>query len=393
MYPVIKLKKDKEKSILRKHPWVFSGALQQNETSLEDGQLVFIQNFKNETIATGHFYNGSIAAKIIAFEAKTIDQIFWNESIKSAYLLREKINLIGNTSTNAYRLIHGEGDGLPGLIIDIYNDTAIIQAHSIGMHFQIDMICSAIQNCFGKKIKNIYDKSKQTLPDSYAQSQGNRFLLGKKVNLEICENGKIFEIDIQDSQKTGFFIDQRENRALLANYSKDKKILNTFCYTGGFSIYALQNGAKEVHSVDSSAKAIQQLDKNILLNPPYPGIHHSYCEDVHKFLNNTKDEYDIVILDPPAYAKSIHKKHNAVQGYIRLNESGIKKVKPGGILFTFSCSGVIDFPLFQNTIAAAAIASGREVQILHRLGQPADHPVSLFHPEGNYLKGLVLLVK
>jgi len=390
MYPIIILKKDKEKSLIRKHPWVFSGAIVPPDTHIADGSVVYIANSSKNIIATGHYFNGNISIKILAFEKKAIDNNFWTSAIQNAINVRQKIGL-PNSDTNSYRLIHGEGDGLPGLIADIYDSVCVLQAHSIGMYLALPEICKVIQATL-PNIKHIYNKSKETLPEQYAATIENHFLSGGASEVSIIEHGISFSISLLDGQKTGFFIDQRENRLLVKEYSKGKSVLNTFCYTGGFSLYALAGGAVDVHSVDVSAKALTALDENILQNA-YSNIKHtSFKEDTLQFLKRIEKPYDIVILDPPAYAKNIQKRHKAVIGYKNLNIQGFKAVAPGGLLFTFSCSQVIDMELFTNTVTSAAIECGRSIRILHQLSQPADHPVNIFHPEGRYLKGLVLYV-
>ncbi|MCC7332888.1 MAG: class I SAM-dependent rRNA methyltransferase [Flavobacteriales bacterium] len=394
----IVLHKDKEKSLERKHPWIFSGAIHKiiNETAQmpEDGELVTVVNFKNEFLAVGHFSNSNIAVRVLSFEEEEINQDFWNKKIKSAFQLREKLNLTSNPETNMYRLVHAEGDGLPGLVIDYYNGTAVIQCHSIGMHNHKNQIVEALKNCFDKKMLiAIYDKSSESL---FKQSQTeikNEYLFeASKPNFVGLENNCKFNLDWINGQKTGFFLDQRENRNLLAKYTNGKKVLNTFCYSGGFSIYALTAGASEVHSVDSSQKAIEWVDENIRLNG-FHNKHQSFVSDTLQFFKQNCEEYDVIILDPPAYAKSKKTTHNAIQGYKRLNATALRKIKSGGILFTFSCSQAISRKVFYDTITAAAIEVGRNIKVLHHLSQPPDHPVNLFHPEGEYLKGLVLLIE
>ncbi len=388
MYPIITLKKDKEKSLLRRHPWVFSGALIPPTVPIEDGTTIHIADYRNNIIATGHYFNGNISVKILAFEKLAIDSHFWNSALKNAYELRKILDL---PHTNCYRLIHGEGDGMPGLIADIYGDVCVLQAHSIGMYKALPEISTAIMHTI-PSIHHVYSKSKETLPEQFAHTVENKFLYGGIQEVQIKENDINFSISIAESQKTGFFIDQRENRKLLQHYSKGKRVLNTFCYTGGFSLYAMAGGASLVHSVDVSAKAMSALEYNININN-FTSDHCSITEDTLQYLKKVTTPYDIVILDPPAYAKSIQKRHKAVIGYKNLNIQGIKSVSPGGLLFTFSCSQVIDLELFTHTITAAAIECGRNIRILHQLSQPADHPVNIFHPEGRYLKGLVLKIE
>lgn len=395
--PTIVINKDKEKSIERKHPWIFSGAINRiiNEPPKipENGELVRVVDSKNNFLALGHFSDGTIAVRVISFKDVDINQKFWNEKIKAAYQVRECLNLTNNESTNMYRLIHAEGDGLPGLIIDYYNGTAVIQCHSIGMYNYRNQIVEALKSTYPKKdLIAIYDKSVESLAKQNQTSCVNEYLYqASSPNLIGLENDIKFNLDWVNGQKTGFFLDQRESRKLLANFSKNKKVLNTFCYSGGFSVYALKAGAKLVHSVDSSQKAIDLTNKNIELN----GLknHEAITSDTLSFLKQNTEDYDIIILDPPAYAKSQKAKHNAIQGYKRLNAMALQQIKSGGILFTFSCSQAVNRKLFYDTIMAAAIEVGKNVKVLHHLSQPADHPVNIFHPEGEYLKGLVLFVE
>jgi 23S rRNA (cytosine1962-C5)-methyltransferase len=389
MYPIITLKKDKEKSLQRRHPWIFSGAIFPPSHPLEDGTVVYVSDISKNIIATGHFFNGNIAIKILAFEKVAINVQFWEKSIDNAFQLRIKLGL-PNSSTNCYRLIHGEGDGLPGLISDVYADVCVLQAHSIGMYKALPQIVTAIQKTI-PSIKHIYSKSKETLPEQFASTVTNSFLLGNIAEVIVKENNIQFSIPLAEGQKTGFFLDQRSHRLLLQKYCRNQSVLNTFCYTGGFSLYAMNGGALTVHSTDISAKAIAALEHNISLNS-FTVEHQSFTDDTLQYLKKSASTYDIVILDPPAYAKSIQKRHKAVIGYKNLNVQGIKSVAKGGLLFTFSCSQVIDMELFTHTVTAAAIECGRNIRILHQLTQPADHPVSIFHPEGRYLKGLVLYI-
>ncbi|MBS9525760.1 class I SAM-dependent rRNA methyltransferase [Litoribacter alkaliphilus] len=392
MYPKVYLKKGKEISLKRRHHWVFSGAIAKRDEDLQNGQLVKVYSSKDEFLGTGHFQNGSIMIRVISFEDKDINIDFWVEKLGKAFQMRQNIGLADNSQTNVFRLVHGEGDMLPGLIIDFYNGTAVIQAHSIGMYHHIEDISSALQQVMREKLKAVYDKSAETLSKNVVQTE-NRFLFGTPETNLVLEHGDKYEIDWEKGQKTGFFIDQRENRKLFGQYSKDKKVLNTFCYSGGFSIAALNEGAKEVHSVDISEKAIELTDKNVALNPNHKGKHESIVADVVKYIRDIDADYDVIVLDPPAFAKNIKSRHNAVQGYKRLNAEAFKHIKPGGILFTFSCSQVVDKQLFANTVTAAAIEVGRNVKILHYLSQPADHPINIYHTETEYLKGLVLYVE
>ncbi|HMQ49262.1 MAG TPA: class I SAM-dependent rRNA methyltransferase [Saprospiraceae bacterium] len=382
----------KESSLRRFHPWVFSGAIKQQDSSLEDGDTVALYGEKGGFLASGHYQSGSsIAVRILSFRESPLDQAFWNQKMVEALEVRRQLGLSGQEQTNCFRLIHGEGDGLPGLIIDIYDHTAVVQCHSIGMQRSLDFITRALQQAFGESLQAIYDKSAETLPTQVADSYQNSYLFGEAHPTTVKEYGHLFKIDWEGGQKTGFFLDQRENRRLLTHYVAGKIVLNSFCYTGGFSVYALQAGAAEVHSVDASRKAITLAEENVLLNH-FITRHEAICDDVLHFLRHTTATYDVMVVDPPAFAKSLAKRHQAVQGYKRLNALALEKIKPGGILFTFSCSQVVDEALFYHTIVAAALEVGRPIRVLHRLSQPADHPVNIFHPEGAYLKGLVLWV-
>ncbi len=389
---IITLKKGREASIERKHPWVFSGAIKKIDGKPEDGDVVEVQNFKAETLGVGHYQNGSIMVRLCQFSQGELDQEFWNNKISNAYDYRKTWVFPFNGQTNCYRLVHGEGDGLPGLVIDIYGKTAVVQCHSIGMHIQRDLIAKALKHSIAS-LENIFCKSQSSLPNAYSLDHDDEFLLGDATYEIVEEYGHQFFVDWQLGQKTGFFLDQRENRKLLAKFAPGKSVLNTFCYSGGFSVYALKAGATKVLSVDISEKAIDWTDKNVGLLDSYPGEHKSSVENVMEFFKTHEDSYDIVIVDPPAFAKNIKKKHQAVQGYKRLNAMAFKKVNTGGLLFTYSCSQVIDDKLFYNTIVAAAHEAGRNVRLVERMTQPADHPVNLYHPEGSYLKGLVLQVE
>lgn len=389
MYPIVKIKKDRIISIRRRHPWVFSGGvLEHNHCS--DGDIVEVQSQNGEFLAMAYFQEGSIMLRILSFEKVVIDLDFWKRTFTKAFHLRRHLGL-PNEMTNAYRLLHGEGDGIPGLIIDIYNDMAVMQCHAIGIHKQISMITNAIEATI-PGVNIIYNKSKNTLPKEYAEEVEDGFVKGSCDIITIKEYNNIFEIDPVDSQKTGFFLDQRENRKLLSQFTEGKAVLNLYCYTGGFSIYALNNGAASVVSIDSSRKAIEVLEKNVSL-AKNGHRHEGLVKDVNQYLTQIEsDAYDIIIVDPPAFAKSIRKKHNAIQAYKRVNAAAISKVKKGGMIFTFSCSQVIDYQLFYDTITAAAIETGRDCQVLYVMSQGADHPVNMYHPEGKYLKGLVLFV-
>lgn len=397
-FPIITLKPNKEASINRKHPWIFSGAIErvlidEDQADLKEGEIVKVISHKGNFLALGHFHNGSIAVRIFSFEEVIPNSDFWENKIKNAIDYRKAIGLWDSSHNNTFRLVHGEGDGLSGLIIDIYKDVAVYQAHSIGMHLIRKQIAAAIMKTSEGKIKAVYDKSKETLPKDYSFDVENEYIEGSHIGKQkVTENDIQFEIDWVSGQKTGFFIDQRENRKILQQYVANKKLLNTFCYSGGFSIYALKAGAKEVHSLDSSAKAIELTDRNIEINFDKKIHHKSIVEDTITYLNQCADKYDVIILDPPAYAKNKKSLHNAIQGYKRLNAKALKIINSGGILFTFSCSQVVDRTTFYNTITAAAIESGRNVRVMEHLSQPKDHPVNIFHPEGAYLKGLVVYV-
>ncbi|TVP44468.1 MAG: class I SAM-dependent rRNA methyltransferase [Mongoliibacter sp.] len=390
-YPKIHLLRSKEISILRKHHWIFSGAIAQKSDDLKNGELVQVFSAKDTFLGIGHFQYGSIMVRMISFEEIEINVDFWKKKIEKALEIRKALGLWENEQTNVFRLIHGEGDGLPGLIIDYYNGTAVIQTHHVGMYRHVKDISEALQIVLGNKLKSVFDKSAETLPRDIGVE--NRLLFGKPDSNLVSEYGSRYEIDWEKGQKTGFFIDQRENRDLLAKYSRNKKVLNTFCYSGGFSIAALNAGAKEVHSVDISAKAIELTEQNLSLNPSIEGKHKSIVADVVKYIREIENDYDLVVLDPPAFAKNIKSRHNAVQAYKRLNAEALRRIKNGGILFTFSCSQVVDKQLFANTVTAAAHDAGRNVRILHYLSQPGDHPINIFHPETEYLKGLVLFVE
>lgn len=392
-YKKIILKSGKESSLQRFHPWIFSGAIAEAEGSPEEGELVEVLTSRREFIAIGHAQIGSIAVRVLTFEKEEIDMSFWQSRLKAAYDMRKAIGLVAGNANNAYRLVHGEGDNLPGLIIDIYHETAVVQAHSPGMHFCRTEIAEALKMVMGKELSHIYYKSETTLPYKADLGQEDGYLFGNTTDTIAIENGLKFHADWLKGQKTGFFIDQRDNRELLGKYAKDRKVLNMFCYTGGFSFYALQGGAKEVHSVDSSAKAIDLTNKNVELNFGKDPRHTAYTVDAFKFLDTMGDDYDLIILDPPAFAKHRNVLRNALQGYQKINAKAFKKIKPGGILFTFSCSQVVSKEQFRMAVFSAAAQAGRKVRILNQLTQPADHPINIYHPEGEYLKGLVLYVE
>ena len=392
MYPQIILKKGKEESLKRFHPWVFSGAIQAIEEGIEEGDTVRLVNRNGDFIAVGHYQEGSIAVRVLTFEDREIDDDFWHSRISSALKMRQSIGIADSPSNNTYRLVHGEGDNLPGLIIDVYGDTAVMQAHSIGMHKVRKEIAKALVDVMESRISNVYYKSETTLPFMDTTDM-NGFIYGGSDNNVALENGLKFRVDWLKGQKTGFFVDQRENRSLLEKYAAGKRVLNMFCYTGGFSFYAMRGGAQLVHSVDSSAKAIDLTRENVSLNFPGDQRHEAFCEDAFKYLEKAGDNYNLIILDPPAFAKHRGALHNALKGYTRLNQKAFEKIEKGGILFTFSCSQVVTKDHFRNAVFTAAALAKRNVRILHQLHQPADHPINIYHPEGEYLKGLVLYVE
>ena len=387
------LKKGKEESLGRFHPWVFSGAIARIEGEPEEGEIVDVYTSKKEFIACGHFQIGSIAVRVLTFRQEEINRDFWKRRLEVALDLRRSLNLVDNPENDTYRLVHGEGDNLPGLIIDVYGQTAVMQAHSAGMHVYRMEIAEALSEVMGDIVKNIYYKSETTLPFKADLGPENGFIKGGSPENVALENGLKFHVDWLKGQKTGFFVDQRENRHLLERYSKGRNVLNMFCYTGGFSFYAMRGGANLVHSVDSSAKAIDLTNQNVELNFPGDERHQAFAEDAFKYLDRMGDQYDLIILDPPAFAKHRDALRNALRGYSKLNAKAFEKIKPGGILFTFSCSQVVDKKDFRNAVFTAAAQSGRSVRILHQLTQPGDHPVNIYHPEGEYLKGLVLYVE
>ena len=385
------LKRGKEESLLRFHPWVFSGAIQQADEDLEDGDLVRVLTNHGDFIAVGHFQKGSISVRVLSFRDVEIDADFWASRLASALKVRQSIGIADNPQNNTYRLVHGEGDNLPGLIVDVYDKTAVMQAHSIGMHLCRKEIAEQLVKVMGHRIDNVYYKSETTLP--FMDDMENGFVYGGSEDNVALENGLKFYVDWLRGQKTGFFVDQRDNRSLLERYSAGKSVLNMFCYTGGFSVYAMRGGAKLVHSVDSSAKAIELTNRNVALNFEGDNRHEAFCEDAFKYLEQAGNNYDLIILDPPAFAKHRGALHNALKGYTRLNNKAFQKIQPGGILFTFSCSQVVTKDHFRNAVFTAAAQAGRKVRILHQLHQPADHPINIYHPEGEYLKGLVLFVE
>ena len=392
-YKKVYLKPGKEESLKRFHPWVFSGAIARVEGEPEEGEIVDVYTSKKDFIACGHFQIGSIAVRVLSFRQEEISHDFWKHRLEVALDLRRSLGLVDNLENNTYRLVHGEGDNLPGLIIDVYGQTAVMQAHSAGMHVYRMEIAEALSEVMGDIVKHIYYKSETTLPYKADLGPENGFIKGGSPENVALENGLKFHVDWLKGQKTGFFVDQRENRHLLERYSKGRNVLNMFCYTGGFSFYAMRGGANLVHSVDSSAKAIDLTNQNVELNFPGDERHQAFAEDAFKYLDRMGDQYDLIILDPPAFAKHRDALRNALRGYSKLNAKAFEKIKPGGILFTFSCSQVVDKKDFRNAVFTAAAQSGRSVRILHQLTQPGDHPVNIYHPEGEYLKGLVLYVE
>ncbi|MDR0864150.1 MAG: class I SAM-dependent rRNA methyltransferase [Candidatus Symbiothrix sp.] len=393
-YKKVYLNPKKEESLKRFHPWVFSGAIHHIDGTPEEGEIVEVYDSGKHFIALGHCQIGSIAVRILSFENEPIDKTFWKKRLEIAYQLRKQLGLTGNSHNNTYRLVHGEGDLLPGLIVDIYAHTAVMQAHSPGMHLSRNELAEALKEVLGDSIENVYYKSEDTLPFKADLDAENGYLIGgQNVPAIAIENDLQFHVDWVKGQKTGFFVDQRDNRSLLERYSKGRSVLNMFCYTGGFSCYAMRGEARLVHSVDSSAKAIALTDENIALNFPEDTRHQSFADDAFKYLDRMGDQYDLIILDPPAFAKHRNVLRNALQGYRKLNAVAFEKIKPGGIIFTFSCSQVVSKNDFRLAVFSAAAQSGRKVKILHQLAQPADHPINIYHPEGEYLKGLVLSVE
>lgn len=388
------LKPGKEENLQRFHPWIFSGAVQRIEGKPEEGDVVKLYDSKGNFAAIGHYQIGSIAVRVLSFVETAIDAAFWMDKLQKAYDLRVCLQLAEAENNNTYRLVHGEGDGLPGLIIDVYGNSAVLQAHSVGMHYARKIIADTLIKII-KGLDNVYYKSETTLPykAKYSDEKEDGYLIGKVSDTIAIENGLKFHVDWLRGQKTGFFVDQRDNRSLLEQYSKGRSVLNMFCYTGGFSFYAMRGGAKLVHSVDSSAKAIDLTNRNVGLNFDNDSRHEAFTVDAFKYLDDIKDKYDLIILDPPAFAKHRDALRNALQGYRKLNAKAFEQIKPGGILFTFSCSQVVSKEQFRLAVFSAAAQSKRSVRILHQLTQPADHPISIYHPEGEYLKGLVLYVE
>ncbi|MBR1689038.1 MAG: class I SAM-dependent rRNA methyltransferase [Prevotella sp.] len=394
MYKQIVLKKGKEESLKRYHPWIFSGAIARADEGIEEGQLVSVFTADGQWAATGHYQIGSIAVRILSFSDVPIDDVFWQKRLQSALQMRIAIGIADNPQNNTYRLVHGEGDRLPGLVIDVYGSTAVMQAHSVGMHLCRETIARQLVQVMGSRIQHVFYKSETTLPYKADLQQENGFLYGGSTDDTALENGLRFRVDWLRGQKTGFFVDQRENRSLLERYAHGRRVLNMFCYTGGFSFYAMRGGAALVHSVDSSAKAIELTRQNVALNFPEDPRHEAFCDDAFKFLDGiTPGAYDLVVLDPPAFAKHRAALHNALKGYTRLNQKALERMQPGSILFTFSCSQVVTKEHFRSAVFTAAALARRSVRILHQLHQPADHPINIYHPEGEYLKGLVLYVE
>ena len=407
MYKSVYLKKGKEDSLRRFHPWVFSGAIARMDDGLEEGDVVRVIGFDGSFLGVGHVQVGSIAVRILSFHDVAIDDDFWQSRLAAAWQVRRSIGVYRTEEASfggehfsrgvntTYRLVHGEGDNLPGLVIDCYGKTAVMQAHSVGMHVSRMAIAKALKEVMGDRLEHVYYKSETTLPFKANLGQENEFILGGPTDEDLTtENGLRFHVDWLRGQKTGFFVDQRENRALLEHYAKGRTVLNMFCYTGGFSVYAMRGGASQVHSVDSSAKAVELTNANVALNfPPEDHRHEAFCEDAFKYLDSPDDKYDLIILDPPAFAKHRGALRNALKGYTRLNVKGFQRIRKGGILFTFSCSQVVSKEHFRQAVFTAAAQAGRKVRILHQLHQPADHPINIYHPEGEYLKGLVLYVE
>ncbi len=393
MSKFVVLRKGKEESLKRFHPWIFSGAVHHIEGEPKEGDIVEVLNSEGRFIALGHWQIGSIAVRVLTFRHQKIDAEFWKKRLSSALDVRRSIGVAGTDYNNMYRLVHGEGDNLPGLIIDIYGKNAVMQAHSVGMHVCRMEIAQALKSVMGEELKAVYYKSETTLPFKASLGQENGFILGESDDNIAIENGLQFHIDWLKGQKTGFFVDQRDNRALVERYARGRKVLNMFCYTGGFSVYAMRGGAELVHSVDSSAKAVDLVNANIALNFPGDNRHKAFAEDAFRFLDQMDGQYDLVILDPPAFAKHKDALKNALRGYTKLNAKAFEKMPPGSILFTFSCSQAVNKDQFRMAVFTAAAMARRKVRILHQLHQPADHPINIYHPEGEYLKGLVLWVE
>ncbi|MFQ3213657.1 MAG: 23S rRNA (cytosine1962-C5)-methyltransferase [Marivirga sp.] len=392
-YPQIILKAGKEKSLERFHPWIFSGAIHVVPEALEEGAIVEVVQNDKSFIGIGYYQIGSIAVRMLSFKVEVINQAFWTRLLATAIELRKTAGLWDDEQTNVFRLVHGEGDGFPGLILDYYDGCVVFQAHTVGMYLLKDTFVAVLKELLGSDLKAVYDKSANTLPFKAELTTIDSFIYGEeKEEWKVLEYGNTFNINVVTGQKTGFFIDQRENRKLLEKYCSGKKVLNTFCYSGGFSVFAMRAGAELVHSVDSSKLAIELTDKNIALNFPEASSHQSYVADVFSFLNDMPEQYDVIVLDPPAFAKHRRVLANGIKGYRTINEKAIKNMKSGGVLFTYSCSQVVTHDHFRTAVFSAAARAGRKVQIIHQMHQPEDHPISIYHPEGEYLKGLVLRV-
>jgi 23S rRNA (cytosine1962-C5)-methyltransferase len=391
-YPKIILKPGKEAPLQRFHPWIFSGAIQKTEGNPREGDVVEVLSSRKEYLATGHFLRGNISVKVFSFQQATVDLSFWKTKLCAAYELRQRLGLTCNPSNNAYRLVNTEGDQLPGLIIDYYNGTAVIQSQSPGMDKHKPEFIQALQEIYGDKLKAVYNKSIETNRDASRVTRHDEYLFGTSQPVSITETGNKFLVDIEKGQKTGFYLDQRSNRMFAQYYAQSRKVLNAFCYSGAFSVYALKGGAKMVHSVDSSKQAIEWTKENLNLNEIPENSHEEIVADIKSFLPQTTEMYDMIILDPPAFAKHHNVSHNALQAYIHINAEAMKKLNPGGILFTFSCSQSVSREMFRSAIQSAAISTGKNIKIVHQLSQGPDHPVSIFHPEGEYLKGLILVI-
>lgn len=394
----VHLRRGKEESLLRRHPWVFSGAIDhiaEGDKALAEGDVVDVITKGGEFIARGHYQIGSIAVRVLTFDEEAIDAKWWEERIAHAKALRESLGMVNNRDTTCYRLVHGEGDLLPGLVVDVYGRTAVVQCHSVGMYHSRLLIAEAIRKAYGEEIEAIYDKSSQTLPFKADLGAIDGYLWGRSENPDavVLENGLKFKVNWEEGQKTGFFIDQRVNRDLVRQYSRGRKVLNTFCYTGGFSVAALAGGATEVVSIDLSERAVKLADENVRLNFGDEAKHEAIACNAVEYLKDIDSDYDLIILDPPAFAKHHKVLGNALQGYKKINARALQKIRPGGILFTFSCSQAVSRELFRTTIFTAAAIAGRKVRIIGQLTQPADHPINIYHPEGEYLKGLVVYVE
>ncbi|MCK3684095.1 class I SAM-dependent rRNA methyltransferase [Maribellus sp. YY47] len=389
----IVLKSGKDQSLRRFHPWVFSGAIKQIHGAPAEGDSVKIYSNNNEFLGIGHYQIGSIAIRIVSFKDTALDFEFWKGKIESAWNLRKRLGLVDDPETNVFRLIHGEGDGMPGLVVDYYNGTAVLQMHSIGMYLNRDVLVKALQEVLGDQLKAVYNKSSKTLPFKAEVKSEDGYLWGNESTGEVLEYGLKFKVDWEEGQKTGFFVDQRENRKLVQTYSKGRDVLNMFCYTGGFSFYAMKGGANIVHSVDASGKAIELTRENVELNFPGDPRHEAFVADGFEYLKDIQDKYDLIILDPPAFAKHQNALSQALKGYKRINTRAFEQIRSGGVLFTFSCSQVVTKDRFREAVFSAAAIAGRKVRILHQVTQPADHPIDIYHPESEYLKGLVLYVE